>query len=274
MFFQRYKYYILGFLALLTILSWWAVWERQVQNEARIVFFDVGQGDSIFIQDEARHQVLIDGGPGRSILEKLGAAMPFFDHSLDLLILTHPNSDHLAGLVEVLQRYKVEQVLYTGVAGSDPYYQKFQEIIAEKKIPVNFPRAGQRIMLARGAYLEILFPFEDLRGKQVKDLNDISLVCRLVRGDKEYLLMGDAGVSAEKELLVHNVYLKSDVLKVGHHGSKTATSENFLKAVAPKIAVISVGENKYGHPTAAVLERLQNLAVEILRTDEKGDIEY
>lgn len=274
MFPQKYKYYLLGLLTIVAVLFWWVVWEGEKPAQFQVVFFDVGQGDSIFIEDEERHQILIDGGEGKAVLSKLGKAMPFFDRSLDAVILTHPNRDHLGGLIEVLERYKVDRVIYNGVESDDEYYKRFKEIIAKKNIAVSFPRYGEHIMLANNTRLDFLFPLEDLKDKKVKDLNNTSIVCRLARGEKEYLLMGDAGQDEEAELISNNVYLKSDVLKVGHHGSKNSTSENFLKAVEPQAAIISVGKNTYGHPNEAILGRLQDLGAQILRTDERGDISY
>lgn len=271
--FKKYQYYILIFLLGVTCLSWWAVWETG-KKEFHIRFFSIGQGDSIFIEDEAGHQILIDGGENKIILEKLGEVLPFFDRSLDLVILTHPNRDHLGGILEVLEKYKVEKVIYTGVESDDAYYQKFKEILKQKNIPVFFVQEGWRINLTGGAYLDFLFPLENLKGQKMKDLNESSIVCRLVRGEKEYLLMGDADFSTESALIRQNIYLKSDLLKVGHHGSKNATSENFLKAVQPEVAIISVGENRYGHPHPELLERLQSLGIKVLRTDQEGDIEY
>jgi len=274
MFPQKYKYYFLGLLAIVAVLFWWAVQEEKKPAQFRVVFFDVGQGDSIFIEDEMRHEILVDGGPGKAVLSKLGKEMPFFDRSLDLVILTHPDKDHLAGLLEVLKKYQVGEVFYNGIQDNSPYYQEFLKIIAEKKIPVAFPHLGQEVDLANNAHLDFLFPLTDIRGKKFKDTNDSSIVSRLVRGDREYLLTGDAGNGIEEEILKNNIYLQSDILKVAHHGSKNGTSENFLKAVGPQDAIISVGKNTYGHPNEAALERLQDWGAQILRTDEKGDIGY
>jgi len=271
---QKYRYHLLGLLSIIAFLSWWAVWEIKKPAEFRVIFYDVGQGDSIFIEDEQHHQVLIDGGEGKTVLSKLGKYMPFFDRSLDAVILTHPNKDHLGGLIEVLEKYKVDRVFYSGVASEDEYYKKFKEIIKNKNITVSFPHYGEHINLANNSHLDFLFPLESLQDKKVKDLNDTSIVCRLVRGEKEYLLMGDAGIEEETELISDNIYLQADILKVGHHGSKNSTGENFLQAVKPQEAIISVGKNTYGHPNEIILKRLQDFGVKIFRTDEKGDIQY
>lgn len=254
-------------------MVWWCLWEAKKPAEFRVVFFDVGQGDSVFIEDSQKHQILIDGGIGKLVLSRLGRVMPFFDRSLDLVILTHPDMDHLGGILEVLKKYQVDQVFYTGIADESSGYQEFLKILEEEKIKTAFPFAGEKLRLADGVIMNFLSP-GDVKGKKFKDTNQSSFVIRLVDGEKEYLLTGDAGIDVEKKLIKDNVYLAADILKVGHHGSKNSTSENFLKAVAPREAVISVGENKYGHPAPEVLERLNKMGIEILRTDEKGNIEH
>jgi len=275
MFSKKYQYYLLFILTLTTLLAWWAVYLGRGEGEFRVVFFDVGQGDATFIQDQAGHQILIDGGEGDLVLDKLGEILPFFDRSLDLVILTHPHRDHVEGLVSVLKRYKVDLVLYTGVEYTSPYYQEFEELLLKKKIIFAFSHHNQRISLADGAYIDILFPWEAMDGKEVENLNNTSIVCRLVRGPEEYLLVGDAEKEVEAELIQNNVYLQSDVLRVGHHGSKTSSTVDFLRAVEPEVAIISVGkENRFNHPHQDVLERLENFGIEVFRTDLEGDIAY
>lgn len=271
---QRFKYYFLLFLVGIAVLSWWAVWEKKEQGQFRVIFFDVGQGDSIFIEDELGHQILIDGGEDKAVLENLGQVLPFYDRSLDLVILTHPHNDHVAGLVEVLQRYQVDRVLYSGVRYDNAAYQEFKEVIKTKGISFAYPHYGQRIILAGDAYLDILNPWEEIVEQDLENLNNSSIVCRLVKGDQEYLFTGDAETKLEKELIQKNIYLQANILKLGHHGSQTSSSESFLRAVDPREAIISVGENKYGHPHALILERLHDFDIEIKRTDLLGDINY
>jgi len=273
MFSSKSKYYFLLFLLLVCVMVWWCLWELRKPGKFRVVFFDVGQGDSIFMEDSQKHQILIDGGIGKLVLSRLGRILPFFDRSLDLVILTHPDQDHLGGILEVLNKYQVDQVFYAGIVDESASYQEFLKILKEEKIKTAFPVAGEKLRLASGAYLNFLSP-SDIAGKKFKDTNQSSFVIRLVNGEKEYLLTGDAGIDVETKLIKNNVYLRSDILKVGHHGSKNSTSDNFLKAVAADQAVISVGENKYGHPAPEVLERLNKMGIEILRTDEKGNVEY
>lgn len=237
-----------------------------------VTFFDVGQGDAAFVETSERVQILIDGGPNSAILEKLGNEMPFWDRTIDLVILTHPEKDHMAGLIEVLKSYKVENILWTGVVRNTAEYKEWQKLIKEEGANIFIAQAGQRILGGRSD-LDVLFPFESLEGKEMKDSNDSSIIARLVFDKTSFLFTGDSTKSVEKELLLDLVkqQLDADVLKVGHHGSKTSTSKEFIGAVSPEIAVISAGRNnRYGHPHQEVLDNLAGVA--ILRTDLDGNI--
>ena len=270
---------ILGILAGLNILAWIVIYDLRPQG-LEVTFFDVGQGDAAFVETPERQQILIDGGPnGQVILEKLGKEMPFWDRTIDWIILTHPEKDHLAGLLGVLKRYKVKNILWTGVVRDTAEYKEWLRLIEEEDANIFIAQAGLRILggpTSRGrSDLNVLYPFESLEGKESKDSNDTSIVARLVFGETSFLFTGDATQSVEKELVLspakHKAQLDSDVLKVGHHGSKTSTSKEFMEAVSPEIAVISVGkDNKYGHPRQEVLDNLAG--VKILRTDLDGDI--
>jgi len=214
---------------------------------------------------------LIDGGADNSVLSKLGEAMPFWDRSIDLVILTHPHADHLDGLVEVLKRYDVGTVLESGVNHNISEYAEWRELLKEKEVKVVIAKAGERVKISQKVYLDILTPFEDFVGKSVKNIHDAAIVSKLVFASTSVLFMADAERPLEYQLL--NFDIEADILKVGHHGSKTSSSESFLKAVSPEIAVISVGQkNRYGHPAQEVLDRLGAIGVKILRTDLEGDI--
>lgn len=236
-------------------------------------FFDIGQGDAIFIESPSGNQILIDGGPDNAILAKLGGVMPFWDHSLDAVILSHPHADHLDGLVEVLKRYDIGMVVESGVSHSIPEYAEWHNLLREKNVPVVIAEAGQKIDAGRGVMLDILSPFENFEGASPKNVHDATVVTRLVYASTSILLMGDAEEKLEYRLLYSGTFVNSDVLKVGHHGSKTSTSEGFLQAVSPKIAIIQVGrKNRYGHPKQEVLTRLASFGSRIFRTDLDGDI--
>jgi competence protein ComEC len=279
---QKIFLYVLGTLFLGAILVWSAVWQSGTasiagqfggRNELKVDFFDIGQGDAVFIEAPNHNRVLIDGGPGSQILNKLGRAMPFFDREIDVVILTHPDSDHLNGLIDVLKKYKVGGVVDPCLAEPQANYQEFLKLIEEKKINHLCAQAGQRIKLSDDAVLDILFPFESLEGVSLQNTNDSSIVEKLTCGQNKILLTGDAEKKTEDQLINKQVDLSAQILQVGHHGSKTSTSAEFIQAVDPKIAVIQVGKNnRYGHPHQEVLDRLKN--IKIFRTDLDGDINF
>lgn len=265
----------ISLLILISVLAviWYAVFYFESHQELQLVFFDVDQGDSALIQVENKSQVLIDGGPGDRILSKLGRELPFWDRSIDLLVLTHPHADHLDGLVEVLKRYDVDMVLETGVNHSIPEYDEWRRLLKEKNVKVVIAKAGQRVRLSDSAYLGILTPFEGFEGTSPKDIHDAMVVSKLVYASTTVLFMGDAEKSIEYRLLLSGFNLDTDILKIGHHGSKTSTSEEFLKIVSPDIAIIQSGrKNRYGHPAQEVLDRLAVIGAKLFRNDLDGDI--
>jgi len=249
----------------LNILAWSAVYYFN-NLKLEVIFFDVGQGDAIFIETPLGHQILIDGGPTPVVLEKLGERMPFWDKTIDLIILTHPDHDHISGLLEVLERYKVDNILWTGILSEGGEYEQWLDLISKEGAEIIIAESGQRITAGK-AKIDILFPFENLEGENVSDANNTSIVSKLIFGKTSFLFMGDAYKSTER--LLNNI--DSDVLKVSHHGSKTSSDKNFISLVSPNIAVISCGQdNSYGHPHQETLDSL--LGIEVLRTDLIGDI--
>ncbi|MBU4142877.1 MBL fold metallo-hydrolase [Patescibacteria group bacterium] len=275
--FQRLKnkipYLVLAVLLLSACFIWSRVLAQDFDDKVRIDFLDVGQGSAILVSAPNNNQVLIDGGPSDAVLAKLGQALPLGDRKIELLILTHPDSDHLSGLVEVLKRYEVGQILESGIADSSAEYQAWNDLIVAKKIPVVFAQAGQIVAVADNLAIEILYPLAKINGQEFKNTNATSLVGKIIYGQNSVLFTGDAEEQTEQPLLMLGADLKADILVVGHHGSKNSTSLEFLAAVMPSIAVIQVGaKNTYGHPTAEVLERLKNL--DIFRTDLDSDINF
>lgn len=262
-------------LLVIVAVVWYAVFYFESRQNLLVTFFDVGQGDAIFIEAPGGNQILIDGGPNDKILSKLGSVLPFWDRSIDLVILTHPHADHLDGLLEVLKRYNVSQVLESGVEHSIPEYQEWRELLEEKKVPVFIALRGQQVHAGRDIILDIFSPFESYAGRPLKNIHDSTVVSRLKYGKNSMLFMGDAEKSLEYQLLWSHTDLKSDILKVGHHGSKTSTSEDFLGAVSPQITVIQAGRrNRYGHPAQEVLDRLAAASVKIFRNDLGGDLTF
>jgi competence protein ComEC len=264
---------ILVFLFVSNIFAWLVVYNLSQPQFLEVTFFDVGQGDAIFIETPKRHQILIDGGPDLTVLEKLGKEMPFYDRTIDLIILTHPEKDHLGGLFEVLKRYKVENILWTGVIRDTAEFKEWQRLIKKEKVNIFIAQAGQKIKLPRSD-IYILFPFENLEGKKFKNSNNTSIIAKLVFGQNSFLFTGDIYKSIEKKLLgLVKQQLDSDILKVAHHGSKTSSDSEFIKKVSPEFAVIQCGkDNSYGHPHPETLETLRKYGIKIFRTDLDGDI--
>ncbi len=258
---------ILSILLFLNILAWATVYDLS-GSDLEVVFLDVGQGDAIFIETPQNHQILIDGGPGSAVLRELGEEMPFWDRTIDLVILTHPEHDHMSGLIEVMKRYKVKNILWTGVLLDTAEYKEWQKLIQEEKANIYIARAGQRIE-GGSTSINILHPLENIAGKETGNTNNTSVITRLVFRENSFLFMGDAYQSVERDLLGNGAEVDSDVLKVGHHGSKTSSAPEFIEAVSPSVAVIQCGEdNPYGHPHSVTLENLAG--IEILRTDLQG----
>lgn len=269
---RKSVFLILGVLVFSNIYAWTVVYELTKSQPLEVVFFDVGQGDSIFIETPKGYQILIDGGPSSVVLEKLGNEMPFWDRTIDLVVLTHPEHDHIAGLIEVLKRYEVDYILWTGILRDTGEHEEWERLIKEKDIKVKIAEIGQRIITPK-VFFEVLHPFESLEGKEVKNPNNSSIVFRLVFGNNSFLFTGDLYKSIEKEIVNRGLEIEVDVLKVGHHGSKTSSAEEFLEKANPEVAVISSGkDNTYGHPHQEVLETLNKYGITVLRTDTEGDI--
>jgi competence protein ComEC len=267
------KRWILIPLLIAAALVWLAVIATP-DRQLEVSFLDVGQGDAILIQTPSRQQILIDGGPDPEAISLwLGKKLPFWDKSLDLVVLTHPEDDHLVGLVEVLGRYQVGQVLEPGFEHDIPAYKEWLRLVDEKDIKRTIAKAGQQIELGDGIRIEVLHPQEEFLRGTGSDINNNSVVLRLVWEEVSFLLTGDIYEEAEREILYQGYKLSSTVLKVAHHGSATSTSAHFLAAVDPQVAVISVGgDNLFGHPSDEILARLNGVSV--YRTDKKGTITF
>lgn len=271
---RKALYLILLTLAIIAAILAGIIWYQQ-KEETKVVFFDVGQGDAILIE-RGSNQILIDGGPdGKRVMEKLGEYVPFWDRQIEIVIATHPDEDHIDGLVDVMENYRIGEVIDNGVETDTQIYKKYKEVIATKNIDHIEGKTGMEIKLADNTKLEILSPDGTQDKNNPKDTNISSIVSKLVSGDNSFLFTGDLTTEGEQILLSKNSGLRSRVLKVAHHGSKYATSDNFLNKVQPQEAVISVGKNnRYGHPAGEVLDRLSAHKIIIKRTDEAGDVGY
>lgn len=258
----------IGVLLIISLILGWRIFSRS--QELKIYFLDVGQGDAILIS-QGNQQVLIDGGPSEQVLmEKLGQFIPFWDRKIEVLLATHPDKDHIAGLMAVVKNYQVGAIINSRVPQESEIFQEFEKLISQERITEMAGEPGLKINWLSGASLKIL------EAKIAKDTNQGSIVARLDFGENSFLFTGDITETEEKELMATNPdALPADFLKVAHHGSKYATSVEFLDSVKPKEAIISVGKNnRYGHPTPEVLSRLEEKGITILRTDQNGDIVY
>jgi competence protein ComEC len=271
---NRKTIYIILFCLFILAIIFTGIILAQKAQELKIIFLDVGQGDAILIEQGSK-QILIDGGPsGQRLLEKLGKYVPFWDRNIEMVIATHPDADHITGLADIMQNYKIGIIMQTAAVSDSQIFKKVQELIQEKNIEKVEAQRGEKIHLNDDAVMEILNPGPETPISS-NDTNASSVVAKLSFGDNSFLFTGDLPSEQEQALIGDKLNLNSQVLKVGHHGSKYSTSDEFLQAVNPQDAVISVGKNnRYGHPAPETLERIKNKNIRILRTDELGDIEY
>ena len=236
-------------------------------------FFDVGQGDSALIVSPSGKQILIDGGPDLSTLEGLGSAMPFFDRTIEHLVLSHPQTDHMLSFLEVLRRYNINAVLMTGVAYDLPRYDGFLTLLKEHAVSIIIADPAKDIDLGDGMILDVIWPPPVLFGKRLKEVNNSSIALRALYRGHGILFTGDMEKEEEDAILASHADIRADVLKVPHHGSKTSSSTGFLLAIRPNLAVISVGrKNSYGHPHPSVMARFAHFGIPVKTTAEEGTI--
>jgi competence protein ComEC len=270
---MRKKETICFILVVLNLFSWSVVFELAQDKGLEVCFFNVGQGDAIFIETPWHHQILIDGGPDDTILSKLEQKIPFWDKTIDLIVLTHADADHITGLISVLENYKIENIIWTGLDKNTLVAKKWRGLLEEEGAEIRIAVKGLKAILGGNMQLKVVFPFESLENRAIQDLNDASVVMKMESGGEAVLLTGDISDRVEKALIDSNSDIEARILKIAHHGSKTSTSEGFLEAVKPDVAIISVGrDNRFGHPAEIVLDRLNNFNIKVLRTDKNNNI--
>ena len=255
-------------------------YRERVQNFF-IAFLDVGQGDAALIHFGKGAQMLVDCGPTRKVLAGLGRRMPFYDRTIEYLVVTHPDRDHYVGCIDVLDRYTVKHIWWNGYdTNKDPVWKVWKEKMAAEGAEIHVIDKEEELAFG-DAVLRVFYPDHSVvNDPQVPGFdgsvsdNNASIVMRIVHGRMSFLLTADA----EKELEAYLAQkygdaLRSDVLHVGHHGSNTSSIQEFLDAAHPSIGIISSGKgNRYGHPAPRVLKRLERARAAIRRTDTEGDV--
>jgi competence protein ComEC len=273
------RFFTLKYLAIPVLLGlngyvWYSI-EHVSPPQLQVSILNVGQGDSLFIEGPTGVQMLIDGGPDRSVLRQLPKEMSLFDRTLDLVVATHPDKDHIAGLTDVFARYRVSYYLGPGIESTTETAAGLENAVEhEKGIQSFIARRGMRLHLGGGAYADILYPDADVSKIET---NEGSISMKIVYGTTSFMFTGDASSEIESHLISINDpnQLHSTVLKAGHHGSKHSTSDVWLDAVDPEFVVISAGENNsYGHPSPEVLARVREQGAEIVSTIDSGTLHF
>lgn len=267
--------FLIAALLLINALVYGALLRSEETPTLSVSFLDVGQGDAILIEGPTGIEMLIDGGKDRSVVRALPEVMGPFDRSIDIVLATHPDADHIGGLPEVLGRYRVSTIFVSGRGADTPQSARFADAIEKESGATGIvAKKGMRIHLGGHAYADVLYPEGDVT--RLKETNDASIMVRVVFGESEFLFTGDAPEWAEERVVAaYGETLQSDVLKAGHHGSRTSTGEKLLIAANPSVVVISAGkDNSYGHPHPEVLERISASGASYVSTIESGTITF
>ena len=273
-------------LLLLSLSLWLAVSSLPRQEELKLVFCDVGQGDAALLS-RGSLQILIDGGPDKKVLECLGRNLPFWDKTIEMVVSTHGEKDHLGGLISVLESYRVLYFVTDGLAVDSNYFREFRRLVLENEVKIIEPKIGQKLEVENLSF-EVLWPScakasEDKPSKEssiwqsnrvlgvsdfAKEPNERSLVLKFKFKRVQAMFTGDISSKTEEKI----DFSSAEILKISHHGSKYSTSDFLLGEVNPKLAVICVGKNHFGHPTEEVLSKLKSRGIEIWRTDTQGEL--
>jgi competence protein ComEC len=269
--FKQIKHWSLIIIILINFIIYYSVYAESREGMLRVTFLDVGQGDAIFIESPNGNQMLIDSGPDKNILNALGRVMPFYDRSIDFVISTHPDQDHIGGLPEVFKNYSVLEYFTNGMISETGTFKEVEQEIIDNNIDTGILREGEIIDFGDGVLLKILYPNLPPEGKNT---NEYSIVAKLFYGDSSFILTGDAPTDVLNFLVnTDGINLKSDVLKVAHHGSKNSLSPEFLSAVSPEYSIISASrDNSFGHPHKEIVDALNDIKTNILGTFNDGDI--
>lgn len=274
---RSFSYFVIILLSIAALLAT-QLSRQQDSKDLSVSFLNVGQGDSALIQKDD-FQILIDGGPNNSLLPEIGQIMPPLDHKIDLIILSHPHADHISGLNAILDRYEIGEIYFTGVIFSSAQYISFLDKIKNKQIPLIVPSLNASKSFAQSGSINFLWPGDRFSSKSEDNLNNTSLVTRICYFSSCVLFMGDLEKDGQAEMLAQYAgkedLLKSDIIKIPHHGSNNALLPALYELVRPQYAVIEVGkDNQFGHPHQTVIDYLKEKSIQAFRTDQDGVIRF
>lgn len=268
------KIFLVGILCIIFVIAGISIVDDIAPKQLRISFLDVSQGDAIFIQTPSGHDMLIDGGNSDRVLEKLGEKMSYFDRSINVIVATHPDQDHITGLIPVLKQFTVDHIVVSPKKGSTGIFEVLEKSISDEQANVHVGTKGDVIDFGDGVVAHIMYPSKKFHDAS-HETNDASVSILITYGNQSVLLTGDLPSTYEGELLQSILPKNVTVYKAGHHGSKYSSGEQLLSYIRPHYAVISAGKNNtYGHPNEEAVSRLTTYAKEVLSTIDHGTITF
>ncbi len=273
-FFREYGKVSIVFLSSCSMLIALVILSSQAQPpKLNVSFLDIGQGDSIFVRTPSGHDMLIDGGPSNAVLERLDVQMNYFDRGIDVIIATHPDSDHVTGLIPVLEKFKVDDLVISGTKSDTETFAYVDRRMKAEEAVMHVARRGDVIDFQDGVIVTVLHPYG---GEKFKDTNSASVSVLIAYGKETFLLTGDLPIAYEQGLVSSGLLPRGiTVFKAGHHGSKTSSGEPLLSYLRPEYSVISAGAaNRYGHPDSETINRLERYSREILSTIGRGTVTF
>lgn len=262
-------------LFLINILCWQKIYSQHFTPPNSITFLDVGQGNATLLQTSDSYQILIDAGPDNTGLSQISQLIPITDKTIELAIITHPHADHLVGFNYILSQYQINTLLYTNVDYQEDNYQYLKEQMQTQNVRQIYANNKYSIKLSN-IQIKLLYPFTDIQNQKFDELNNSSIAMQIISPTKTILITGDLHADIEQQLIDrYGSTLHSDILVVGHHGSKTSTCDQFLNTVDPETVIISAGiDNKFNHPSPETIDKLTRKNIEIKRTDLDGNISF
>ncbi|MEK7096616.1 MAG: MBL fold metallo-hydrolase [Patescibacteria group bacterium] len=271
---------IFPLIIIITIFVWTEIAKSPEGDALSVYFLNVGQGDAVLIQKNDQ-EILIDGGPSGEIANILGGILKSTDRKIETVILTHPHSDHLAGINKIIDHYEIGQIYFTGAIHTSNQYLEFLEKVKNKNIKLTVPAINEQKNFLPNSSITFLWPGDQFSQKTVENLNDTSLISQFCYFKQCLFAPGDAEVRGQNEMFSYyeknfpDFNFHSILLKVSHHGSSNAANPKLYEKVLPKYSIISVGEgNTYGHPHPSSLELAKNFNSQILRTDTEGTVRF